>query len=746
MDQFRWIYRVDGIDVDPYSHRVLRQGQTLALEPKAFAVLLMLLDHPGEMLDRDRLLDAVWKHRHIAPTTLSRIIAVLRRALGDDADAPRYIETVHGLGYRFIGAVRRDPVAQAADGSDVRGSARAVGANQGASCDSAPAAGTAERSSRRLIRFAAALLVVILAAAVALVMNRVGPAPVPGKSVAVLPFVNMSADEANAYFVDGLRDEILTRLASIGDMKVISRSSADLYASQPANLRSIAGELGVATVLEGSVQRQGDGVHITLQLIDATTDAHLWAESYDRNVADVFAIEREVAEQVAAALKARLLPDESARLAAEPTHSPAAYDHYLQALAQFNPDDPLRTMDLPAEQGRRRVRAAIAELDMALARDPDFALARALMAQSRMVLYWNFEQRSDELLAAAKNLAEEALAQQATLGEARLALALYHFYGFHNYTLALREIELARRSMPNSAKLENFAGLIYRRQGLWEKAIASFEKAAALDPRRAAVHKELATTYWWVKRYAEATLELDVARELAGETAPSLMNGIFRMDLDGDMSQWRPVLDAIAPGSDDFRENLQTFYAYAWLTRDFDGAIRYAGVADDDSWPFGNAAHVPREIWLAWVYTQLNQDEQARPLYAKAHRDALKAIEGNPQRADSHLVLGFAAAGLGLKDEAIREGMAATELTPVSRDAIDGPDYVAGLSLIYLYAGEHDKALDLLQTMVAMPAMHMATPGFLKLNAQWDKVREDPKFKRALAGGEAAIRSRPPRG
>jgi len=750
MDRSRWAYRFADVVVDPHAHRVTRGGTDVALEPKAFACLRLLIERQGELLTRDELLDAVWKHRHVAPATLSRIIALLRRALGDDADEPRYIETVHGLGYRFVGAIEHDaPLAPVELGEPVAVAPGATPTPVPSDVRLAPpprleptvAAG---RVRRGWLLAAAAALLVVAAAAVWNVERTAAPPLPAGKSIAVLPFQNMSGETDNAYLVDGLRDEILTRLAGISDLKVISRSSADQYASHPGNVRTVAAQLGVATILEGSVQKHGGSAHIIVQLIDARSDAHLWAESYDRDLGDIFAIEREVAEQVAAALKAQLLPEESARVAREPTKSPEAYDYYLRSLSHFNTDDPHKTFDLPVEQSRKEALAAIADLEKALARDADFALARALMAQTRMVLYWNFDQRSEELLAAAKNSAEEALAQQPSLGDAHLALALYHFYGYHNYALALQEVELARRTMPNSAKVENYSGLIYRRQGQWERALACHERWVALDPRRAFAHEQLSTMYWWVKRYAEAARELAAARELSGDTTPSLMTGIFRMDLAGDMSLWRPVLDGIKPGTDDYKESQQLFYAYAWFTRDFAGAVRVAETPGDAAWVFGNDAHVPREIWLAWAHTQLGDDAKARPLYEKARRDAQATLERTPQSADAHLALGFAAAGLGLRDEAIREGIESTELTPVSRDAIDGPDYVAGLSLIYLYVHEYDKALDLLQKMVVMPALHMASPGFLKLNAQWDPVRNDPRFAQALKAATAAIKSFPP--
>jgi len=748
----RWIYRFDDVVVDPHAHRVTRAGSEVALEPKAFALLQVFLDRPGELLDRDQLLDAVWKHRHVAPATLNRIVTLLRRALGDDAEAPRYIETVHGLGYRFVAQARHD----ASPAGDHLGPGLTTGVRIGeARADdadwsdaphhqrsgTAPSAAAPPRSrqawSRAPVRLVILGATLLLLAAAAALHFRI-PVTMPGKSVAVLPFQNMSADKDNAYLADGMRDEILTRLAGIRDLKVISRSSADQYASHPGNLKAIAGELGVATILEGSVQKTATTAHVTVQLIDAQSDVHLWAESYDRDLNDVFGVERDVAEQVAAALQTTLLPAESDRVGGRPTASREAYDSYLRALAFYDP------LQAKRDNARVDMDAAIAAYEKALEHDPRFTLALALLAQTHLQVYWMKPDRTGERLGAAKRAIDAALTQQPNLGEAHLAMALYHYYGFRDYGAALNEIEVARKSMPNSAKLEDIAGLVERRSGKWDRAIASFQRSAALDPRRAYSHMVLATTYWFVKRYAESEREHEIAADLGGNPdEASFARAVALLDTRGDMSIWKSICDTVVPGTPEYAEQSSLFFFYSWFVRDFRAAIAIGEASRDNVWMADNEIYFPKDIFLAWSHAQLGETDAARASYERVREAAEQATRREPADANAHLILGLAMAGLGIKDEAIRHGAQAMELMPMGLDAMVAPGYIDGMSIIYLTVGEYDRALDLLKAMVEMPALHQASPGFLKVDVLWDPVRNDPRFVQALAAAEKAIKSRP---
>ncbi|MBS0464959.1 MAG: hypothetical protein JSS03_08215 [Proteobacteria bacterium] len=338
-------------------------------------------------------------------------------------------------------------------------------------------------------------------------------AAIPAKSIAVLPFENLSEDKSNAYFAAGMQDEILTRLAGIHDLKVISRTSTEQYASHPPNLKIVAEQLGVATVLEGSVEKADGKVRINLQLIDARNDSHLWAQNYDRDLKDVFAVQSDVAEKVADALKAQLLPAESARIASVPTQNQEAYDLYLRALAFSN-----RATD---QYGLTKavMPQAIDLLQQSLAKDPNFALASALLGRSEMFLYFLGPDRTDARLTAAKNAAEQALAQQPELGEAHFALALYWYWGFRDYAHAQQELKLARKTLPHDFYVMEISAAIARRQGKWEQALEGQRQAQSFDPRNSSPAFELGQTYAMLRRYTEADQAYAHSAELSVDPA-----------------------------------------------------------------------------------------------------------------------------------------------------------------------------------------------------------------------------------
>ncbi|MEO7166892.1 MAG: hypothetical protein ABI016_07630, partial [Chthoniobacterales bacterium] len=312
---------------------------------------------------------------------------------------------------------------------------------------------------------------------------------VPDKSIAVLPFENLSAEKENAYFVEGIQDEILTRLAKISALKVISRTSTMRYASRPDNLREVGRQLGVATILEGSVQRAEGSVRVNLQLIDAASDTHLWAETYDREVKNIFAIESEVAQKVADALQAKLLPAESARIAAVPTKNPAAYDLFLKGQYLFNQLQTSSAKD-PVATGR----AAAEAFGGAIAADPNFALAYARRSYFESYLQWYGVDKRGEIFDAAQSDAERALALQPDLGEAHLAMGYVHYWGHRAYEEALREFGLAQASMPNNADVMAAIGYVRRRQGGVTRGIPEMQQAMVLDPRDSTLPREIANS------------------------------------------------------------------------------------------------------------------------------------------------------------------------------------------------------------------------------------------------------------
>lgn len=562
-------------------------------------------------------------------------------------------------------------------------------------------------------------------------------APAPAKSIAVLPFENLSKDENNAYFATGMQDEILTRLAGIRDLKVISRTSTTQYASQPPNLKVVAEQLGVATVLEGSVQKAGEQVHINLQLIDAHSDSHLWAQSYNRELKDIFAVEAEVAQKVADALKAQLVPEEAARVAAVPTHSEAAYELYLQANAHFNrayDQDVLVPRELPQ---------AIPLYQRALDADPQFALAAAGLARAHMHMYFYAPDRSEARLAAAKSAIDRALALQPDLGEGHFALSLYLYWGHRDYAGAIEQLQIARKALANSADVSRMLAAIARRQGRAAEMIAGFQEATLLDPRSSFSLDQLGLGYALLRRYADADRAFAQAVEV---TRDPVDERVTRADStvawNGDLAPLRAALAALEPGSDAFAGNAAAFYSLHWWSRDFAGALRTAQNNTDDEWSDVANIALPRLLYVAWAQQALN-DPHAAETYAAVRKTASAALAQQPDRAELHLAVAFAAAGLGAKDDAIREGQRAAELLTPARDALSGAAVQVYLAQVCLRVGDNDAALQLLRGAVPLFSGLSVSAALLRLDPVWDPIRKDPRFTPLVDSFEQPLEIKP---
>ncbi len=557
----------------------------------------------------------------------------------------------------------------------------------------------------------------------------------PAKSIAVLPFENLSADKDNGYFATGMQDEILTRLAGIRDLKVISRTSTEQYASRPPNLKIVAEQLGVATVLEGSVQKAGNALHINVQLLDARSDSHLWAQSYDRDLKDIFGVQRDVAQNVADALKAHLVPAESARIASVPTQNPEAYDLYLRGNAHYQ-----RAYDQSALTSRE-MPLAIEAYQQALAKDPNFAVAAAMLAQTHMRIYWLLPDRTEARLAAAKAAADQALALQPDLGEAHVALGTYWYYGHRDYAQALLQLDLAQKSLPNSATVELYVGAILRRQGQWDDAITHMQRAIALDPRSSLSIDQLAIVYQTLRRYAEA--EPVFARAVAVTQDPTdeqITQAFNYVVWKGDLAPMRAAVASLTVGGADYSGNALSVFQLSWWSRNFSGAAKVAENDMQANWADQSNVTLPRRLYLAFAYQAGGDKAKAQPLYAEVRAQMQTVLVQRPDDPDLHLALGFAAAGLGLKDEAIREGRKATALMPVSRDGYSGPGYLVQLAQIYLRVGENDQAIDTLREVLALPSGGVAiSPALINLDPIWDLLRNDPRFRKltqSKAAGE----------
>jgi len=550
---------------------------------------------------------------------------------------------------------------------------------------------------------------------------------IPARSIAVLPFESLSADSANAYFASGMQDMILTKLAGLGDIRVISRTSTERYASQPEDLRTIGQELGVATVLEGSVQRAGKQVLINLQLIDARTNDHLWAEYYTRTLDNVFGVEGEVATRVADALQARLTPTERQRVAAPPTMNAGAYDLYLRAdlhLRRAYDDNTLVTQEVPP---------AIPLLRQALERDPGFALAAAGLARAHMLLYFFAPDRTEARLAAARAAADSALALQPDLGEGHRARALIAYWGHRDYAGAIHELELARRSLPNSVDVELLLAAVERRQGDLRKAADGFRRAALLDPRQPGPLYQLALTDRLLRLYRAA----DSAMARVQVVDPSLLsvrsdrswNAAFAT---GDLEPVRSALAAEAPGSEVYRTSGMDRYYLAWFEHDFPRAVEAAREDTAREWNTASNVVLPRLVFLARAQAAAGRADAARETWTEVRSRARAALGRSSGDADVHLTLALADAGLGRKEEAVAEGRRAAELLPVSRDAVTGPAILTWLAEIYVRVGQKRQAIELLHRLMDMPAGMTVSKGLLKLEPSWDPLRDEPEFRALL--------------
>ena len=550
-------------------------------------------------------------------------------------------------------------------------------------------------------------------------------------SIAVLPFENLSRDADNAYFAEGIQDEILTRLAKIGALKVISRTSTQQYAAKPTNLPEAARQLGVANILEGSVQKAGSAVHINVQLIRAETDEHLWAESYNRKLDDVFGVEAEVAQAVADALNAKLLPEEGARTVRTPTQNSEAYDLYLRGLAHFN-----RAND-QYDYAYLEEPEAIALFDKALEKDPLFALAAADVARSHMYLYWFGTDRTDVRLAAAKAAADRAIALQPDLGEAHYAVALYHYWGHRDYDAALKELALARQTWPNSSEIEQIEAAIVRRQGHFDQAIKGFERAAEYDPRNTAPQFDLGLTYGHLRRYAEADQALVRAASLTSEPALTLIRrGENQVFWKADLAPMRAAVAALNPESAGYQALGYNIYELAWWQRDFVAAAKIAEVAQAHWYDSTNLAQ-QTTLLAAQAYAAAGDTASSKPLYEKIRQSMQAAVQARPNDTDPHLALGLANAGLGLRDEAIAEAHTAMKLLPVSRDAVSGPAVQSTAAKILTGVGANDEAVELVGQLLQIPCGRVLSVALLKLDPAWDPLRKSARFEKLLADADA---------
>jgi TolB-like protein/Tfp pilus assembly protein PilF len=553
-----------------------------------------------------------------------------------------------------------------------------------------------------------------------------GAASIPKKGIAVLPFESLSDDKQNAYFADGVQDEILMNLAKVADLKVISRTSVMHYENAAArNLREIAQQLGVAHVLEGSVQRVGNRVRVSAQLIDARTDTHLWAERYDRDLTDVFAIQSEIAKTIADQLQAKLSPSEKAAIERPPTGDITAFDLYTRGKNLL-----LKTA-FSSSAGASLLKAADL-LNQAVARDPAFFRAYVQLAWTHDLLYLFGLDHTAARLALADAAVQAAFRLRPDAGEAHLVRAQHLYRGYLDYNGALAELEIAGQTLPNESTVFELKGYIERRQGRWEESTRNFERALDLDPRNVDLLQQIALSYEALRRYAEEKSVLDRALAIEPNNAEMRVTRAF-VELHGkaETRSLHQTIDSIRATNPAAVPSIAGDWLNCALAERDPVAAKNALIASGENPPLHDeAVHFNRPLVEGVIARMTNDDGKARVALTAARAEQEKTVQAQPDYGPALCMLGLIDAGLGRKEEALREGRRAVELLPVEKDAINGPLMNEYFAMIAAWAGDKDLACEQLATAIRYPSS--LSYGRLKLLPFWDPLRGDPRFEKLV--------------
>lgn len=549
--------------------------------------------------------------------------------------------------------------------------------------------------------------------------------------IAVLPFENLGEQKENAAFVDGLQDDILTKLAKIGDLKVISRTSVMDYRGK-RNLRQIGNDLRVSHVLEGSVRRAGTHLRLNAQLIDTRTDTHVWAEQYDRDLNELFAIQNEIAQTVAERLHARLSASEKASIEERPTHDLVAYDFYVRAISMiYNAQVPYSASaenSLSNNSTESNLPEAVELLNKAIARDPNFFLAYCQLAFAHDLIG-----NTAERLALAKSAIDSAFRLRPDAGEAHLALAWHLFGGYSDYDRARAELALAQQSLPNNPQVYALAGTMDRSQRRWDDATHNLERACELDPRNLPYLINLGSTYLLLHDYDQHTKIMDRIVALHPERRPGR---IFRASIEvyrrADTRPFRAAIERILsnePGSDKDSYVAGQRYVLALYDRDWDAAGRAASLLSPKSpflWGFPSLG---RDFWVGVVARLKGDETSARSAFIRARAQQEEELRGHPDNAGLLAELGLIDAGLGRKEEALNKGRHAMELEPSAKDEFTEAKMC--FAIICIWTGERELALEQLEAVAKGPGDH--NYGNLRLSPLWDPLRGDPRFEKIVA-------------
>src|SRR5436853_629692 len=556
-------------------------------------------------------------------------------------------------------------------------------------------------------------------------------AAAPEKSIAVLPFENLSEDKANAYFADGIQDEILTRLSKIADLKVISRTSTQQYQSKPGNLSEIARQLGVANILEGSVQKSGEAVRVNVQLIKAANDSHLWADTFDRKLTDIFSVETEVAKAIADQLRAKLTGREEQAIVAKPTDNPEAYDAYLRGLAYTLKTADTTTNALGAQKYLRE----------AVRLDPKFALAWALLSYVDAASYRNQAlQPTVALREEARQAAETTLTLQPNIGEALHAKGYYHYACLKDYDTALRYFEQARQLLPNSSRILESLAYLERRRGQWDRSESYFNEAERLDPRNLHLLTQHAVTYFQHRRLPEALRKFDQVLNITPDDVDTLVYKAAIAQAEGDLPRAAALLAPLHPNADNLDALGTQVYQEILERRPAPVIPRLKEILAKPDPALGYSNGELR-FFLGWAQEVAGDHAAAQGSWRQARSELEPLLKEQPENYYLIGDLALVSMGLGDKAAALALSERAMAANPIEKDPLTGPWSLEILARVAAQMGEPDRAIAALQKLLSIPyagslsTIMPLTPALLRLDPMFDPLRNDPRFQKLVAGG-----------
>jgi TolB-like protein/Tfp pilus assembly protein PilF len=549
-------------------------------------------------------------------------------------------------------------------------------------------------------------------------------AVLPEKSIAVLPLENLTEDKGNAFLADGVQDDIRTALAKVADLKVINRTSVNTYAAGTRrNLREIAQTLGVAFILEGSVRQSGEKVRIRVQLTDARSGAPAWEESYERDLADVFAIQSNIVQQILSRLQATVSPKEKTAIDERPTKDLIAYGLYVRAKAL------VATISLNA-QINEKLREAVSLLDQAIARDPDFFLAYCQLAAAHNYLYFFGLDHTPARLALADGALKTIIRLRPDAGEAHLARADFLYRCYLDYEKARAELDIAKRTLPNNSDIFELTGYIDRRQGLWNESARSLQRAIALDPRNFFILQQIALSYQEFQQFRAMAAALDRALILIPHDLDTqVTRALVDLEWRADPRPLRETIRTILSENPATAPDLAAQWFYLALCERDAAAIAEALAAIPDS-GIALDLNFPRSFCEGMAARARGDEATAHAAFLAAHAELERTVSEQPGYGPALCVLGLIDAALGRKDEALREGRRAIELLPITKDSIDGAELMKYVGVIYAWCGEKDLAIKQVAATLKIP--NTLSYGNLKLHPYWDSLRGDPRFEKII--------------